>query len=249
MMRLEGKVASITWSGRGIGQSIAELFANEGAKVVVYDKDDSCEETVKAIWQSGREAISAKADVTPADEVQRAVNTAIEKYGRIDILVNNAGVEIHDVKTPMDASEEVWDQIIDTNLKGYYPTAKYIAPIMFKNGGGVIVNISSVDGIFGFSDAHLAYNTSNAGRNMLTKVMAYHLGRKNIRVNAICPTSTADTQIYKKTPEKEAKYKAEIPLGRTAKREEVASLALFLASDECPYLNGAIITLDGGQFA
>jgi len=246
-MRFENKVVLVTGGGRGIGKTICLAFAKEGAKMIVNDKDESCQATADEIIRLGKDAIPARGDVSLAKDVQRIVDLGIGKYKKIDILVNNAGIEIHDVKTPMDTTEEIWDKIMDTNLKGYFLCSKYVAPHMIENGGGAIVNISSLDGLFGFSNAHLAYNTSNAGRNMLTKVMAIHLGRHNIRVNAICPTSTADTGIYKVTPEKEAKYKAEIPMGRSAKKEEVASLALFLASDECPYLNGALIVLDGGQ--
>jgi NAD(P)-dependent dehydrogenase (short-subunit alcohol dehydrogenase family) len=248
-MRFDNKVVLVTGGGRGIGRTICLAFAREGAKVIVNDKDDSCQDTVNEIKKMGMEAISARGDISSTKDVQGVVDAGIGRYKKIDVLVNNAGIEIHDVKTPMDTTEEIWDKIMDTNLKGYFLCSKYVAPHMIKNGGGAIVNISSLDGLFGFSNAHLAYNTSQAGRNMLTKVMAIHLGRHNIRVNAICPTSTADTGIYKMTPEKEAKYLAEIPMGRAAKKDEVASLALYLASDECPYLNGALIVLDGGQTA
>jgi len=120
---------------------------------------------------------------------------------------------------------------------------------MIKNGGGNIVNIASLDGLYGWSNEHAAYNTSQAGRTMLTKVMARNLGRQGVRVNAICPTSVSDTGIYAVTLEKEAAAKDQIPLGRVARKEEVARLAAFLASDEVPYLNGAIVVLDGGQSA
>jgi len=108
--------------------------------------------------------------------VQRIVDLGIGRYKKIDVLMNNAGIEIHDVKTPMDTTEEIWDQIMNTNLKGYFLCSKYVAPHTIEYGSGAIVNISSLDGLFGFSNAHLAYNTSNAGRNMLTKVMEIHLG-------------------------------------------------------------------------
>jgi len=246
-MKLNGKVVLITGAGRGIGQSIAILFAQEGAKVAVNDKDDSSEQTVKTIKTAGNEAIVVKADVSKAVEVQRMVNNVIDKYGKIDVLVNNAGIELHAVKTLMDTSEEQWDHTLDTNLKGYFLVSKYVAPHMIKNGGGIIINISSVDGLYAFCNSHISYNTSQAGRNMLTKVMARQLGPHNIRVNAICPTSTYDTGLYQITPEKEVKMKAENPLGRSANKEEVAKLALFLASNEVPYMNGELMVLDGGH--
>jgi NAD(P)-dependent dehydrogenase (short-subunit alcohol dehydrogenase family) len=246
-MKLNGKVVLITGSGRGIGQSIALLFAQEGAKVAVNDKDDSCEQTAKAIRAAGNEAIAVKADVSKSADVQRLVNTVVDTYGKIDVLVNNAGVELHGVKTLMDTSEEQWDYTLNTNLKGYFLVSKHVAPHMIKNGGGVIVNINSVDGLYAFCNSHISYNTSMAGRNMLTKVMARQLGPYNIRVNGVCPTSTYDTGLYQITPEKEVKMKADNPLGRSAKKEEVAKLALFLASDEVPYINGELIVLDGGH--
>jgi 3-oxoacyl-[acyl-carrier protein] reductase len=181
--------------------------------------------------------------------VQDAVDKTIRQYGKIDVLVNNAGVELHGIKTPMDTTEEQWDFHMNHNLKNYFLCSKFVAPHMIKNGGGSIVNIASLDGLFGWSNEHIAYNTSQAGRTMLTKVMARNLGRYNIRVNAICPTSVADTGIYAVTPQKEEMAKAQIPLGRVARKEEVAKLAAFLASDEVPYLNGALIVLDGGQSA
>lgn len=248
-MKLKDKVALITGSGRGVGKSIAILFAKEGAKVVVNDIDDNCEETVKIIREAGNEAIAVKANVSKAEDVQRMVKTAIDKYHKIDILVNNAGIEIHDSKTVLETSEEQWNYTMNNNLKSYFLCSKYVVPHMIENEEGVIVNISSVDGLFGFLNTSIAYNTSMAGRNMMTKVMARNLGRYNIRVNAICPTSIKDTGIYKVTPEKEARVKQENPLARVAEKKEVARLTLFLAANEVPYLNGALIVLDGALTA
>jgi len=248
-MKLENKVALVTGAGHGIGKVIAITFAEEGAKVVAVDKEKTCEKTVEEIRQAGHEGMAFVADVSISGQVQDAISKAVQRYGKIDVLVNNAGVELHGIKTPTDTSEEQWDYHMNNNLKSYFLCSKYAVPHMIKGGGGAIVNISSLDGLFGFSNEHLAYNTSNAGRNMLTRVMARSLGRHNIRVNAICPTAVTDTGIYAVTPEKEARARAEIPLGRVAKKEEVARLAVFLASDEVPYINGALIVLDGGQTA
>ncbi|HYC27023.1 MAG TPA: glucose 1-dehydrogenase [Nitrososphaerales archaeon] len=248
-MKLDNKVAFVTGAGQGIGKAIAMVFAQEGAKVVAVDRKDTVKETASEITKAGGHATAFVGDMSQSKDVQSAVDAAVKEHGRIDILVNNAGVELHGIKTPMETTEEQWDYHMNNNLKSYFLTSKFVAPHMVKNGGGSIVNIASLDGLYGWSNEHAAYNTSQAGRTMLTKVMARNLGRQNIRVNAICPTSVADTGIYAVTPEKEAAAKAQIPLGRVAKKEEVARLAAFLASDEVPYLNGAIIVLDGGQSA
>jgi 3-oxoacyl-[acyl-carrier protein] reductase len=248
-VRLEGKVALITGAGKGIGRTTAITFANEGGKVVVVDKDKTCEDTAEEIAKSGHESLALVCDVSISKQVQDMVAATVSKFGRIDVLVNNAGVELHGIKTPMETTEEQWDYHMNNNLKNYFLCSKYVVPHMIKNGGGSIVNITSLDGLFGWSNEHISYNTSKAAQNMLTKVMARNLGKYNVRVNAICPTSVADTGIYAVTPEKEAKAKAEIPMGRVAKKEEVAKLAAFLASDEVPYLSGSLIVLDGGQSA
>lgn len=248
-MKLKGKVALITGSGRSIGRTIALLFAKEGSKVAVNDRDDSCEDTVQAIRAAGGEAIAVKADVSQSADVQRIVKTVIDKYGNIDVLVNNVGIEIHGIKTLEETTEEVWDTHMNNNLKSYFLCSKYVVPYMKQAGGGAIVNIGSVDGIFGFANTHTSYNTSMAGRNMLTKVMARNLGKYNISVNAICPGSVKDTGIYAVTPEKEARVKERSVLGRVATKDEVAKIALFLAAKEVPYLNGELICLDGGNTA
>ncbi len=246
-MQLDGKVAFITGAAGGIGKTIAVTFAKAGAKVVLVDKNKECEAVAAEIARDGHQSLAYVADLSVSRQVQDAVAAALAKFGRIDVLVNNAGVELHGIKTPMETTEEQWDYHMNNNLKNYFLCSKYVLPQMIKNGGGSIVNITSLDGIFGWSNEHVSYNTSKAAQNMLTKVMARNLGKHNVRVNAICPTSVADTGIYAVTPEKEARAKAEIPMGRVAKKEEVARLAAFLASDEVPYLTGALIVLDGGQ--
>ena len=224
------------------------LCADEGAHVVVNDKDDSCEETARIIRKAGNHAMAVRADVSKSEQVQQMVATIIDKLGKIDVLVNNAGIELHEVKTLLQTTEEQWDYTISTNLKSYFLCSKFVVPHMIKNGEGVIINMSSVDGIIGFSNKHISYCTSMAGRNMLTKVMARNLGKHNILVNAICPISVRDTGIYKVTPEKEERMRVRSPLSRVAEKEEVAKIALFLATKEVPYLHGDLILLDGGYF-
>jgi NAD(P)-dependent dehydrogenase (short-subunit alcohol dehydrogenase family) len=248
-MRLQNKVVMVTGGAHGIGKTICEVFAKEGAKVVAVDKQPTVQQTADEIKKAGGAASAIVADVSISKDVQRVVDQIVKDHGKVDVLVNNCGVELHGIKTPIETSEEQWDYHMNNNLKSYFLCSKYAAADMVKNGGGVIVNIASLDGLFGWSNEHVAYNTSQAARTMLTRVMARNLGRLNIRVNAICPTSVQDTGIYAVTPEKEAAAKAQIPLGRTAYKDEVAKLALFLASDEVPYLNGAIVVLDGGQSA
>ncbi len=244
MNRLQDKVAIITGSGRGIGRETALLFAHEGAKVVVSDVDSaSGEQTVTEIRRAGGMAIFVRADVSKKADAQLLADTTAKEFGRIDILVNNAGI-LRDA-TLLKMTEEQFDQVISVNLKGVFNCTQAVAPIMIQQGKGKIINVSSVVALYG-NFGQTNYVAAKAGVIGMTKVWARELGRKGICVNVVCP-GFISTEMVKSVPEKilEA-MKEKIPLGRLGEPKEVAQLFLFLASDEANYINGAVISIDGG---
>ncbi len=251
-MRLKGKVALITGAGSGIGRATAILFANEGAKVAVADLVImKGEETIQRITESNGEAIFVKADVSKSYDAKKMINTVLENYGKIDIVFNNAGIS--PVGTVVDTSEELWDKVMNINLKGIFLVSKYAIPVMAKGGGGVIINTASVGGIVALPN-EVAYDTSKGGVIMLTKAMAVDHGPQNIRVNCVCPGVT-DTPILQEyidgslNPDKTRKILIEnnAILRRLIKPEEIAYTVLFLASDEASAVTGAAYIVDGGN--
>ncbi|MFC1929207.1 SDR family NAD(P)-dependent oxidoreductase [Chloroflexota bacterium] len=254
-MRLKDKVAVITGAGSGIGKATAKLFAKEGARVVAADiSENAGQEVVQQIKQEGGETTFVRVDVSSAVDVQRMVQTAINSYGRLDILFNNAGV----AGVPFDEeTEEEWRRVIDINLTGPFLGCMYAVPEMKKQGGGNIINTGSVAGLSG-SSRSTAYAASKAGVVLLSRVLARSFAKDNIRVNCICPgpikTPLAEYFLgYPKTEEERQKKLATVaalvPLGRVGKPEEIASLVLFLASDESSFVNGAALVADGGALA
>lgn len=244
MNRLQDKVAIITGSGRGIGRETALLFAHEGAKVVVSDVDStSGEQTATEIRRAGGMAIFVRADVSKKADAQLLADTTAKEFGRIDILVNNAGI-LRDA-TLLKMTEEQFDQVISVNLKGVFNCTQAVAPIMIQQGKGRIINVSSVVALYG-NFGQTNYVAAKAGVIGMTKVWARELGRKGICVNVVCP-GFISTEMVKSVPEKilEA-MKEKVPLGRLGDPKEVAQLFLFLASDEANYINGAVISIDGG---
>ncbi len=246
-MRLKAKVAIVTGASRGIGSAIARRFAQEGAKVVInYNQsEEKASQLAEEIKKNGGEAIILKADVSRQDEVKQLVSKTVDRYGRVDILVNNAGVLFQN--TFLDATEEVWDTTIDINLKGAYLCSKEVAPIMLNQKKGKIINISSNSGLYHPSAMRFVeYVASKAGMNGLTKALALKLG-PYINVNAICPgwiktemTATTDAELEKRIIEETAMKRFGTP-------EEVASAALYLASDESNYVTGETLLVAGGR--
>jgi NAD(P)-dependent dehydrogenase (short-subunit alcohol dehydrogenase family) len=252
-MRLKGKVAIITGAGSGLGRATALLFAGEGAKVVVAaNREKDGEQTVKSIKEAGGDAIFAQVDVTKAADLEHAIKAAMDKYGKLDIMLNNAGTP-GPGKLIADITEEEWNRVISVNLTGVFLGTKYAIPEMLKGGGGVIINVSSVAGVSPRRYT-AAYSAAKAAVIQLTRVTALEYARKNIRVNCILP-GPIDTPFFTKVaggdPEKIAIFKEmvrnEVPLGRFARPEEIAQVALFLASDEASYITGAAFAADGGQ--
>jgi 3-oxoacyl-[acyl-carrier protein] reductase len=243
-MRLKDKVAIITGSARGIGQATALKFAAEGAKVVVCDLDrKAVDEVVAQIVAQGGQAIGFTMNVTDKAGIAAVVKGVMDKYGRIDVLVNNAGIVDDAMLRKM--SDEQFERVIDINLKGTYNCARAVVDIMIAQNAGVILNASSVVGIYG-NFGQTNYAASKFGVIGMAKTWARELGRKGIRANAVCP-GFVETTILKSIPAKVMQAMIDrVPLGRLARPEEIANTYAFLASDEASYINGAVIEVSGG---
>ncbi len=243
-MRLKDKVAIITGAGRGIGQATALKFAREGAKVVVCDlSPEWIEETVKLCKENGSDAIGCVADVRDMKSLDAMVEATLAKWGRVDCLVNNAGIVMDAQLKNM--GEDQFDKVIDINLKGVFNCTKAVVQTMLKQGSGVILNASSIVGLYG-NFGQTNYAASKFGVIGMMKTWARELGRKGIRANAICPGFIA-TDILKSMPDRVlSALEEKVPMGRLGKPEEIANTFAFLASDEASYINGAVIEVSGG---
>lgn len=243
-MRLQDKVAIITGAGRGIGQATAVKFANEGAKVVVCDINaDWIDETVAMCKETRGDAFGCIVDVRDNQSLTNMVDTTVAKWGRVDCLVNNAGIVMDAQLKNM--TEDQFDNVIEINLKGVYNCTKAVVNTMLAQQSGVILNASSIVGLYG-NFGQTNYAASKFGVIGMVKTWARELGRKGIRANAVCPGFVA-TNILNAIPERVMKaIEEKVPLGRLAKPEEVANTFAFLASDEASYINGAVIEVSGG---
>lgn len=242
-MRLENKVAIITGAGSGIGRETALLFSKEGAKVVVADVIEKTGEKTLADIKKMGEGFFAKVDVTNRNQVNRMVKTTLEKYGKIDILINNAGIAQDALIKKM--TEKEWDWVIKVNLKGVFNCIQGVVEVMISQGRGVIINASSIVGLYG-NIGQTNYAATKAGVIGITKALAKELGRKGIRVNAVAPGYTM-TSMMEKVPEKILQLvRDRTPLGRLAEPKDIAYAYLYIASDEAEYVNGAVLSVDGG---
>ena len=252
-MRLKDKVCIITGAGQGMGREASLLFSKEGAKIVVADMNASAgEETVGMVKATGGDAAFVPVDVSKATEVENMVRFAIQQYGRVNVLYNNAGISISSKdRLIVDLAEEVWDKVIDVNLKGTYLCCKYGIPELIKCGGGSIINVGSAAGLVGVEFP--AYSASKGGIIALTRSIAREYCNKNIRVNVICPGQT-NTAVYDEILKVRAAQPPEypyqpMPLGRMGKPEEIVHLSLYLASDESAWVTGSTFVIDGGWCA
>ena len=249
-MRLKDKVCLITGGAAGIGKATALRFSQEGAKVVICDVSQEAGDELLPLL--GPEASFSVVNVVDRDAVQEWINSTIEKYGHIDVLVNNAGVtrdsllvKYKDGQVVSQMSQEAWDFVVDVNLKGVFNCTQAVVPSMIENGGGVIINASSVVGLYG-NFGQTNYVATKAGVIGMTKVWARELGRYKIRVNAVAPGFIL-TEMVKKMPEKVLENMQEhTPIGRLGEPEDIANAFLWLASDEASFVHGTTISVDGG---
>ncbi len=245
---LQGKVAIVTGGSRGIGRAVAERLARAGARVVVSSRKlENAEEAAQAIQAAGGEALAIAAHVGYTDQVEALVARTLETYGRIDILVNNAATNPH-FGPILTADEGQWDKILDTNVKSAFRVTQAVVPHMQAQGGGKIINMASVAGLRP-SPLMGVYSVSKAALIMLTQVLAVELAPHNIQVNAIAPgvIKTRFSQVLWQTPQIAEPILQRTPLGRFGEPEDVAGLALFLASPASDYITGAVFVVDGGM--
>ena len=243
-MRLKEKVAIITGAGRGIGEFTAKRFAKEGAAVVVADLNpEDVNNVVESIKAEGGEAMAYIVNVTDRAMVNNMVKETVDKYGKVDILVNNAGITADN--TLLKLTEEEWDRVINVNLKGVFNCGQAVATVMAEKGSGVILNASSVVGIYG-NFGQTNYAATKWGVIGMTKSWAKELGKKGIRVNAVAPGFIV-TPMTSKMPEKVLDMmKDKSPLKTLGYPEDIVNAYLFLASDEARYVTGTVLSVDGG---
>jgi NAD(P)-dependent dehydrogenase (short-subunit alcohol dehydrogenase family) len=254
-MRLDDKVALVTGGGSGIGRSTAVIFAKEGAKVVVSDVDEAhAVETVEEVRASGGAAMAAVGDVASNQDAERMVRATVQAYGRLDILVNSAGISRMNALPEGASPEEIWDRVMDVNLKGTYLMSWHAVPEMERSGGGSIVNLASVIAlvayplIAGTGGGFNPYAPSKSGVVGFTRNLAVDLAAKGIRVNCICPgyIVTSMTRAVTENAEIREQLEQRHPIGRLGRPEEIAYAALFLASDESSFVTGVPLPVDGG---
>jgi 3-oxoacyl-[acyl-carrier protein] reductase len=244
--KLEGKVALVTGAGSGIGRASARLFAAQGAQVVVVDVKDAGE-TVATIEAAGGEALALETDVADDAAVRAMADAAIERFGRVDVLMNNAGI-LDDFEPAAETSDETWNRVLGVNLFGMFHTSRALIPQMLEIGSGAIVNIASTAGLNG-GNGGASYTTSKHAVIGFTRQLCFDYARRGLRCNVICPgavESGMTKEIFSSPDAAVMEAVESAPIGRWAQPQELAAAALFLASDDASFVNGAVYVVDGG---
>jgi NAD(P)-dependent dehydrogenase (short-subunit alcohol dehydrogenase family) len=248
-MRLDGKVAVITGGGSGMGKIASELFASEGAKIVLTDVNDEAGEAAAAgIVASGGDAAYVHADVSKESEAEAMVRAAVERFGGLHILYNNAGVMLPDDGSVDTTDERIWDITLGVNVKGVAFGCKFGVPAMIASGGGSIINVASFVAWLGAATSQTAYTASKGAVLAMTREIAVEYARKGVRCNALCPGPIETPLLMQLLSDEQKKQRrfVHIPMGRLGQAEELAKAALFLASDDSSYMTGASLIVDGG---
>jgi NAD(P)-dependent dehydrogenase (short-subunit alcohol dehydrogenase family) len=249
-VRLADKVCIITGAGGGMGRVAAQRFAAEGARIVVAEFGEAAgEETVGLVREAGGEATFAKVDVSREEDARAMVDHAVSTFGRVDVLYNNAGVMPEADHSVIDTDVATWDQVMAVNVRGVFLGCKYAIPRMVEQGSGSVINISSFVALLGCSVPQDAYTASKGAVLSMTRSLAVQFGPQGVRSNAICP-GPVETPLLMDWLVKDEEAKrirlARNPTGRFGKPEEIVNMALYLASDESRWTNGASLVVDGG---
>jgi NAD(P)-dependent dehydrogenase (short-subunit alcohol dehydrogenase family) len=249
MGRLDGKVALITGGASGMGMVASQLFASEGAKVVLTDiSDDAGDRVAEKIRADGGEAIYVHADVSSETDAKQMVDAAVRNYGALTVLYNNAGVMLHADGSVHSTDESVWDLTLGINVKGVAHGCKYGIPAMIESGGGSVINVASFVAWMGAATSQTAYTASKGAVLAMTREIAVEYARKGVRCNALCPGPIETSLLAEllSDPQRRQRRFVHIPMGRLGLAEELAKAALFLASDDSSYMTGASLVVDGG---
>jgi len=249
MGRLDGKVAVITGAGGGMGRDAALLFSEEGARVCVADVD--ADAAVKTA-EEARDAFAVQVDVADEQSVRRMYEETAERYGGVDVLYNNAGISPADDASILDTGLEAWERVQAVNTRGVYLCCKHGIPYLLERGGGSVINVASFVALVGAATSQISYTASKGAVLSLSRELAVQFARDGVRVNALCPGPVETPlllRIFGDDPAAYERRRVHLPMGRLAKPREIVNAALFLASDEASYVNGATFVVDGGLTA
>jgi NAD(P)-dependent dehydrogenase (short-subunit alcohol dehydrogenase family) len=247
--RLDGKVCVITGAGGGMGREAVLLFCEEGAKVCAADIDGAAAEQTAA---EADEAFGLEVDVADADSVRRMYEETAERYGGIDVLYNNAGISPAEDGSILETDPDAWQRVQDVNTKGVYLCCKHGIPHLLERGGGSVINVASFVALVGAATSQISYTASKGAVLSLSRELAVQFARQGIRVNALCPGPVETPlllRIFGDDPAAYERRRIHLPMGRLAKPREIVHAALFLASDDSSYVNGATFLVDGGLTA
>jgi NAD(P)-dependent dehydrogenase (short-subunit alcohol dehydrogenase family) len=249
MGRLDGKVAVITGAGGGMGREAAVLFCEEGAQVCVADVDADAAEKTAA---DAGDAFAIRVDVSDSDSVREMYEQTAERYGGLDVLYNNAGISPPDDDSILVTEPDAWQRVQDVNTKGVYLCCKHGIPHLLERGGGSVINVASFVALVGAATSQISYTASKGAVLSLSRELGVQFARQGIRVNALCPGPVETPlllRIFGDDPAAYERRRIHLPMGRLAKPREIVNAALFLASDESSYVNGATFLVDGGLTA